>query len=769
MRAGRVVLGENVVPFDQLQNGLPGLPPLGDIADDPLRPIDPNEEPVIDPSQIYWARKVGPDFISEIAAKEEAFFESARNRGLLAMWVIAYAAHHGLTPDDLRDFATQTIGFSGNELELIRFHLNLIRPYIRHQTSLALGEPAAFKALVSNSDHRSWAKSILTDKIINALYKRYSAPLDMEAAEGDGVFGLGGTHYRWDFLGGDDMKVPRSIPMEDGTTAQHYSIEKSGEPIVTLVYPWSLVQEPRVAGEHQWRMVRELDNRWNLIANFPQYKDQLLAVKTDYDRYDFGTLFRLEELYYTSKDQITVKHFYHRRCAAVPEGRYVMMAGDVILWDGPCPRKRGLPIAVMQSGKFIESTFGYADAWDLIAIQQALNQVNSDEMQNYATFGRQSVAIEKGTEVTLDALAQGTAFYVPPGAQMPKAVQLAAVPNTLPDLKSYLHKMLDTVSGQNAASRGDPDPNVRSGEMNALLDSIAIRYQSFRQDAARKFRIDGATILLDLITRYGETPFLVDIAGVEQRSYVAEFTKEDLSGVQRVDIEQISPLMQSTAGRLQIVTALRNLPPEDRAAAYEMVTTGNSTRWLKTESSAEMLIRKENELLVTGEAPVAVLPGDDPFRHWPLHNAMLEQLMASENPDMEAVMRIRLHLQKHTEAYLQLNPLVAQFQKIPAPPPIMPNPMAPRGNMTFELMLASGQFQGITPPGTGLNLAQGGGGAAPGGAQVPGQAPPDGGMSAQGMQSDQASLQDSGDVQGQVAANGTPLPEPSQPPPMSGQ
>lgn len=755
------MLGENVVPFDQLLNG---QPPLSDIGDDPLRPIDPEEEPPIDPSQVYWARKVGPDFVSEIAAKEEAFFESARNRGLLAMWVVAYAAHHGLTPDDLRDFATQTIGFSGNELELIRFHLNLIRPYIRHQTSLALGEPAAFKALVSNSDHRSFAKSALTDKIINALYKRYSAPLDMEAAEGDGVFGLGGTHYRWDFLGGDDMKVPRDVQMDDGTVAQHYSIEKSGEPIVTLVYPWSLVQEPRISGEHQWRMVRELDNRWNLIANFPQYRDQLLAVKTDYDRYDFGTLFRLEELYYSSKDQITVKHFYHRRCAAVPEGRYVMLAGDVILWDGPCPRKRGLPIAVIQSGRFIESTFGYADAWDLIAIQQALNQVNSDEMQNYATFGRQSVAIEKGTEVTLDALAQGTAFYVPPGAQMPKAVQLAAVPPTLQDLKSYLHKMLDTVSGQNAASRGDPDPNVRSGEMNALLDSIAIRYQSFRQDAARKFRIEGAQILLDLITRYGETPFLVDIAGIEHRSYVAEFTKEDLSGVQRVDIDQVSPLMQSVAGRLQIVTALRNMPDEDRAASYEMVTTGNTTRWLRTENTAEMLIRKENERLVTGEGGlVPVNVGDNPFKHWPLHYAMLEQLMAADVPDYQAIMRLQMHLQAHTEQYLQLmNPLVAQFQQIPTPPPVAPNPMNPRGNMSFEFMLATGQFQGMgAPQGAGVDPAKGGGTS---GGPVPGPQPPNGGVSAQGAPSDQATLQDSGQVGNQVSAGGTPLPEPSTPP-----
>jgi len=737
---------------------------LEDPSSDPLATQD---EPEVDPSQIYWARKTGKDFTSEIAAKEEAFFESARNRGLLAMWIVAYAAHHGLTPDDLRDFATQSIGFTGDELEMIRFHLNLIRPYVRHQTSLALGEPAAFRALVSNSDHRSMAKSTLTDKIINSLYKRYSAPLDMEAAEGDGVFGSAGTHYRWDFLGGDDMKVPRDIPLPDGTTRQHYTIEKSGEPVVTLFYPWSCVQETRISGEHQWRMIREPDSRWSLIANFPMFKEQLLAVRTDSDRYDFGTLFRLEDLYYANRDQLTVKHFYHKRCAAVPEGRYVMMVGDIILWDGPCPRKRGLPIAIMQSGRFIESTFGYADAWDLIAITQALNQVNSDEMQNYASFGRQSVAIEKGTEVTIDALAQGTAFYVPPGAQMPRAVQLSSPPPTLPDLKQYLHKMMDTVSGQNAASRGDPDPNVRSGEMNALLDSIAIRYQSFRQDAARRFRIEGATILLDMITRYGETPFLVDIAGIEQRSYVSEFTKEDLSGVQRVDIEQVSPLMQSAAGRLQIITALRNMPPEDRAAAYEMVTTGNTTRWLKTENTCEMLIRKENEMLVTGLGIVEVNNADDPFKHYPMHFSMLEQLLAADVPDQEAIMRIRKHLADHTEFYLQnLNPIVAGFQGITAPPPIYPNPMNPRGNMVFELMLASGQMGPPGGPGpgpSGMGMAQGGGGspAEPAGPPVPGPQPQPGN---QEMSSRQAGAQDGGQASGQVHPSGTQLPEPSTPP-----
>lgn len=716
---------------------------------------DDNAEPV-DSTTTYWATLSGRDLASAIKDKEEAYFETARNRGLLALWVIAYAAHHGLTPEDLRDFATQQIGFTGNELELIRFHINLVRGYARHQTTLALGEDPAFKAMVVNSDHRSQAKAEVVDRILNGVYKRYCAPLDEKVGESDSVLGEGGTHTRWDFVGGDNMKVPQPIQQPDGTQLDHYVTKKSGAPYDTVVYPWSHVHETRQSGDELWCVIRENESKWNTIATFPHLKEQILNVSTGIDKFDFGTLFRLEDLEIANKDLITVKHFYHARCAAIPEGRYAILYEDILLYDGPCPTKHGMPFAAMRSGEFIETNLGYADIWDLIAVQQAINQLNSDELQNYATFGRQSIGIEKGTEVTIDAIAKGTAFYFPQGGKSPQAVQLVAVPETLPDAKTYLHKQLDNITGQNAASRGDPDPNVRSGEMQALNQSLAISYQSFRQKSARRYRIRKAEILVDMFDRYAETPFFVEVIGVEQRSYVAEYTKDDLSGIERITIDQVSPMMQSIAGRLQVYQQVGGIEnPEMRSSAYEFITTGNTTAFLLQDRASDLYIRRENEDLVTGERPVVVYAGDDPYKHMPKHKAQRELIMASDNPDVEAIARIDDHMLAHQQEYLGLSPVLAAFFQIPPPPAIPPGPGAPNGNPVWQLQMMGSIAPPTAGPAPGGAQPGGqGGGAAPGGPPKPPPASDGAGAN--------AGIPRTPDPNG-----GNKLPQPSQAPPSA--
>jgi hypothetical protein len=718
--------------------------------------LEQSDDPV-DSTTTYWATLAGRDLASAIRDKEEAYFETARNRGLLALWVIAYAAHHGLTPEDLRDFATQQIGFQGNELELLRFHINLVRGYARHQTTLALGEEPAFKAMVVNSDHRSQAKAEVVDRILNGIYKRYCAPFDEKVGESDSVLGEGGTHTRWDFVGGDNMKVSQPIPQPDGTQLDHYVMKKSGAPYDTVVYPWSHVHETRQSGDELWCVIRENESKWNTIAMFPHLKEQILNVAVGIDKYDFGTLFRLEDLEIANKDLITVKHFYHARCAAIPEGRYAIMYEDVLLYDGPCPTKTGMPFAAMRSGEFIETNLGYADIWDLIAVQQALNQVNSDELQNYATFGRQSIGIEKGTEVTIDAIAKGTAFYFPQGGKSPQAVQLVAVPETLPDLKTYLHKQLDNITGQNAASRGDPDPNVRSGEMQALNQSLAISYQSFRQKSARKYRIRKAEILVDMFDRYAETPFFVEVIGVEQRSYVAEYTKGDLSSIERITIDQVSPMMQSIAGRLQVFQQVGGIvDPEMRSSAYEFITTGNTSAFLMQDRATDLYIRRENEDLVTGERDVPVNACDDPYKHMPKHYAQRQMIMASDNPDLEAVGRIDQHMLQHQQAYLGLSPVLAAMFQIPPPPAIPPGPSAPQGNPVWQLQMMgamSAPQAGPTPGGA--QPSGQGGGAASGGPPKPPAGPTDGAGANAGIPRETD------------PTTGTKLPQPSQAPPSA--
>jgi hypothetical protein len=712
------------------------------------------QEEESDRSKVYWAKWKGSDLRQALDDKQQAYFETARNRGLVSLWVIGYAAHHGTTPEDLRELSTQQIGFVGAEAETLRFNLNLARGYTRRQSIMALGERPAFKAMTINSDHKSQATAELSDSIVNALYTRYAAKLDPKVAESDGFVGEGGTHYRWDFQGGDVVTATTEEPLPMGGTAPKTSKVRSGAPTVTVMYPWSKFHETRNSGELLWMTVKETESKWNLIAQYPALEEEILKVPHELDIYDFGQLFRLEELEFSNQDLMVVRHFYHARCPAMTEGRYVVMVGDVILWDGPCPVKEGLPIAWMKAADWIETNFGYCDGWDLLSISQALNQVNSDEMGNYSLFGRQSVAYAKGTNVTENGLTKGSAYEVPPGAEMPKAIQLTAIPATLPDLKKYLHQMLDLMSDQSATNRGDPDANVRSGEMAALLDSIALRYQSYRQNAVREFRIRGAQIILDMINRYGETPFLVEMAGVQNRSYVQEFTKDDLSGIERVTMDVVSPIMQTVAGRLQMFIQLRDLPPEQQAAAYELIVSGDTSIYSSKDRALRQYIQRENEDLVTGERPVAVAQSDNPFMHWPEHVAQRNRIMASDNQDAEALKRIDDHCNEHTQVYLSGSPLTCGFLAIPTPPAIPPNPQNEFGNPAWQFQMLTASGMPADP-----NAAGGGGG---GGSAAKGG----GGGAKPGAQADQGAQAQVNDQQGvaQVHPSGTQLPQPSTPP-----
>lgn len=743
---------------------------------------DESEEDLFDKSKTYWATWKGKHLIDALKDKEQAYFETARNRGLLALWVIAYAAHHGLTPQDLRDFATQQIGFEGNELELIRFHLNVVRPYVRHQSIMALGEKAAFKAMVVNSDHQSQVVSEISDKVINSLYSRYAELHDGTVAEGDGVFGLAGTHYRWNLQGGDEVSVdapvmepvtdqlgqqvagPDGAPatqqaqLQDGTPATHKIKSMSGAPVVTPFYPWGAFQETRASGEQLWICVREAESKWNLCSMFPDLRDAILDQNTQNDIYDFSNLFRLEELEYANNDLCVVKHFYHARSPAVPDGRYAMMVGGVLLYDTVCPTKTGLPVATMCSSKFIETTFGYCDSWDMLAISQALNQVNSDEMQNYSLYGKQSVGWEKGTNITVDGLTRGTAYEWPVGSKPPVALQLTAIPATLPTLKSYLHSMLDHISGQNPTNRGEPEANVRSGEMAALLDSIALRYQSYRQQAARNFRIRGATIILDMIKRYGETPFLVEIAGVDNRAYVSEFTRDDMSGVERVTMDVVSPLMQQASGRWQLYTMLSALPEPERPAAYEFIVSGDTTLLMPKNRAARMQARRENEDLVTGARQVFATAGEDAMLHYQMHCEVRDQILASDNQEPEVLARINKHLEETVQTWLGSSGLGNSLRGVTLPPALGPDQTNPFGNPMYQLnaQIAAGQMMG--GGGTGGPVANPQTQAPSTGGKAGKPAAPDGSMppDAAAQANDQGSPQ--------KHPSGTNLPAPSSPP-----
>ena len=190
-----------------------------------------------------------------------------------------------------------------------------------------------------------------------------------------------------------------------------------------------------------------------------------------------------------------------------------------------------------------------------------------------------------------------------------------------------------------------------------------------------------------MIKRYGETPFLVEITGIDSRAYVAEFTREDMSGVERITMDVVSPIMQTIAGRWQVYSMLKGLPPDQRAAAYELIATGDTSLFVQKDRTTELLIRRENEDLVTGAREVKCSAGEDAVLHYQRHYAQREQILASDKQDAEALKRLDDHLLETTQNWLSCSGLVAGLRQITPPPALGPNQDNPYGNPQYQLQM----------------------------------------------------------------------------------
>jgi hypothetical protein len=642
----------------------------------------------------YWAALPAQELVDVLQDKERRYFSAAERRGLKSMWSIAWAQYYGTDPSNPTDLATQTTARVGPEAEFTRFRINEVRSFIKQQNVIALGDRPAFQCLVLNSDHDALASVEIADSIVEYLYKKaLGEAKEREVLEAEGVFGAAYGHLRWDFEGGDDVKTMQPVtgadgqPVmgPDGQPAQMPQTTKSGAPFVDVCAPWDVALDPSVRAD-AWSIVRERASKWEIAATYPDQSEEILST-AGLDEYCierlFGHDFRPDD-----EDDCIVKHFYHPRCRAMPNGRYLGYCGTSVLWDDACPVPEGTPLIDLCAGRFIGSAFGYADSWDLISIQEMIDQLCSDTASNLSTFGRNTIVYDKGSELDASMIAMGLrALAKTPGSDPPTALNYASMPESVKWFIEYLHARHQSISGLNSVARGNPSDNIKSGQMAALFHSIAIEFQSARQAALDGFRERMANMMLDMVRSFSTAPFLVEVAGVSERPYLREFTKQSVSGVRKVRVETANPMLRSQAGRFEMFQALKDVEPEKRDAVLRGLTTGDWSGYSDDSRSRDLRVVWENEQLSNGNTQeVQVGAGDNPFKHVMEHWALLEKLSAQDNADGNLVGGVLQHIMSHIEAWQNIDPRLATLLNIPLPPPI---PGSPTWQMQMSMMMGA--------------------------------------------------------------------------------
>jgi hypothetical protein len=569
---------------------------------------EPEPEPS-DPSQLYWAARPGDLLIAELDKKEKGFYDFIARRGFGDAFLGAYCAYYGLDPDSLR-WEAQSVGFDGQDGELLRFRVNEARSYQKQSTAMAIGQRPSFTGLAVNTDYDTLAQIETTDTAINYLYwANYGERKERGVVEKGDLFGVAWTWLSFDPQGGDEVEIPVPLPpdMGGGPSPRTQKV-RTGEMIVKGKAVWDVFYEPLIEefSDHVWRCARDKVSKYELAAKFPEHKAKLLQLSCS-DEYAIETLFGFDRDSMDT-DELVCKHFYHARTRALPEGRYVLYVGKLALYDGPLPF-RVLPFADYCPARYIGTALGYAEFWDLIPVGQMFDQVISDAASIVANLGRPTLFVDDGTEWDAQQIADGfRVLRLRPGAREPGAVNFGNVSQGQDWLYKLLIERFQSLSGLNPTSRGQSAPNVTSGTMAALYHSIAAEINSAKQLAVDAHRETVVNLMLDIVKDYVQTPLLVEIAGADERPYLQSISADQFRSIRKVIIRTASPMLRTQAGRLEIANMLMKVPGavQTPAQLIEVIVSGQLKPLYRAPRSALLRIAYENEVLAKGARVVEV-------------------------------------------------------------------------------------------------------------------------------------------------------------------
>lgn len=617
----------------------------------------------------YFATLPADELIGELHGKAEAFYNDLIETGLFYLLDRLYRAYYGANLAKGRTagqlFDSAELGRGGKSGEITLAKLNHFRSLILHGIQLTTSTKPAFGCRATNSDYKSQTQAMLGNGLVDYyLREKKLQSLLVQAVENGAVLLEGWIHNRWNPTGG---QVYGRHP-ETGAEIREGEVEYSVHTLLDVVRDINL----KDTLGHKWRMVRRTESRYDLAAKHPDLADELMSASADQYRYESAESFGFRTRGTAENDdQLTVWTLYHDVTDAMKEGRIFEFTCDIPLIDGPTPYRR-IPLHCFSPARLIGTCYGYSPAVDILGPQQSLDIASSTIQTNIAAFGVQSVWTKAGDPLTVTQLQSGLKNLQ--SEVEPKPVQLT---QTAPEIYTHRHDTIgemETLYGISATVRGNPDANLKSGSALALVVSQSIQFASIQEASYNSLFEDVGTDLIVLLRDFSQTPRMALIMGASSRPFQKQFSADDLSQINRVVVEAVSPLSKTIAGRLEIAKDLWDKGLIETPKQYiNVIQTGQLEPAIEGSTHELLNIRAENEELREGK-PVKALVTDIHVDHIKEHRSILSNPEARRNPQLIAA--VLNHVMEHIQLWRTADPAILMLtNQPPAPPP--PGAMLP--------------------------------------------------------------------------------------------
>lgn len=615
-------------------------------------------------SDLYWAAEPNTlDLISKLSQKVSDF---DRHIDMSGRWLTARDLYYNYYLVNETTYTFPTYGADGFK----RLNINHFRAILKHLLSLVTAQRVVPEPIATNTDYKSQAQVNFCKNILRYLNKekKFDAQFQM-ATETALLLGAAYIAREWDAKLGENYAV-------DPVTGE----SKQKGDVVTGVYNWLDVIFDFASGSYEdtnWLILRKYVNRWDLIAKFPAYADQIkaMSVAPETKRHRLGHI--INEI---NNDLIPLYTFHHKKTAALPNGRTTLfLDSNTCLFDGNLPYKR-VPVSRITSDSQIDSAFAYSISMDLLPVQKVYNALCSAVCTNQAAFGVQNILIPREAAISLSQLTEGlNAIYYDPSVTQgakPEALNLLMNKQEVFTWIEYLEKKMAQISGVNDTIQGQPEANLKSGTALAFVASQALTFISPLSRSYHDLISDTWTGILDILKEYATTPRMILISGIANKAEAKQFSNEDIENIDRVIVEDGNPLTQTLAGRIQVAQDLVQAGLATKEEYLNVLMTGQLEPIYQYDNAQVMRIKEENEQMQKGQ-PVKAMSTDNHPLDIREHMVLLNSPEVRNDPDPNNPIKLAVtqHVLEHLNMWTTADPrLLVALNIQPAPPPPM---MAP--------------------------------------------------------------------------------------------
>lgn len=645
--------------------------------DTPYTKVDQKQQ-----DDVYFAQKKAEDCAGILLAKGDSFFNLLRANAYLEKMSRMWRAYHGAYSNDLG--YGHRVEFSGEQGELVMLPVNHFANIAQHIFTMITANRPMMEARAVNTDYKSLAQTYVANGVLDYyMREKHLEDCLKKATEMSIVLGSGYVKLDWNATAGEAYDADP----ETGEMVYEGDLE------FTNLSPFDVVVDgTKETWNNEWILTRSFQNRYNLIAKYPELKEKLLGVKPK----NQSAVYRLAVFSNDDTDDIPVYEFYHKRTEAMPDGRYMLFVdSEIVLLDTKMPY-RVLPVFRITPREIMGTPYGYTPMFDIFPIQEGINSLYSTIMTNQNAFGVQNLFVPRGADIAVNTL--DGAMNIIEGNARPEPLQLTSTPPEVFNFLNMLIQSAETISGVNSVTRGNPEASLKSGTALALVQSMSLQYISGLQQSYVKLIEDVGTAIIQILKDFATTPKVIALVGKNNRPLLKEFTGEQISAINRVVVDVGNPLSRTTAGRVQMAEQMLQMnlikSPEQY---FQVINTGKIETMFEGEMNELLLIKSENEQMLEAKN-VLVSPLDKHRLHINEHKAVLSDPDLRRDPDL--VRLVLDHIEDHLNALRETDPALLQLVGEQPLPPLgqqqgmpgqeMPSNASIQGSPMEQLMATQG-------------------------------------------------------------------------------